>query len=682
MILSDTDILRRLRDGDLTIDPLADPDTQVQPASVDLRLGSEFLEFQRTNIPCIHPDSEREVEEYVAETHVPEGEEFVLHPGDFVLGSTIERVGIPNDLVAHVEGRSSLGRLAVVVHASLPADEELFLWTPEDGFGFHPIGEVVSDEVPALTVAFDPITLTVRTHRITDYLRNPAKRIYRVELSSGRTVRITKDHNLFTLDPHGKVTRVASEDAEGEFVMVPRTLPDPQLTDTELDVRNLLADSTLNPSEGAGPRAGTASVGATGGGASKEHTAANPAGVMDRAHTAATGSPPRSLPITPDLGWVLGRYIAVGTVRSGRVIFSGIDEGDGSRLESFFDEYDTTCRCRGRGTDATVAIVRSPQWARLFDEFVDGGEGVIPDRVWNWSQDVLEGLWKGLTVEGSEASQPDRSRSPELTTLESRIMYLEARLGRGGPPARSGDGDGTADQPGAVHPATVRGDGRDEPELDGRFPVPGALLHDYRLEAGLDRDAAAEATEALTLSVLTDIETDELAGVSATLLRRLERTYRRCGVTTDRLDTILTADVRFERVESVTPTDRIEPTYDLEVQPGGRPIENFLGGHGGVFLSNTAGLCDPGYHGQITLELSNLGAAPVALTPGMRISQLTFTELTSPADRPYGDERGSKYQHQQGPQASRIGDDPEFESDESEGFETATSEKPSRGEKE
>ena len=77
----------------------------------------------------------------------------------------------------------------------------------------------------------------------------------------------------------------------------------------------------------------------------------------------------------------------------------------------------------------------------------------------------------------------------------------------------------------------------------------------------------------------------------------------------------------------------------------------------------TAGLCDPGYKGQITLELSNLGRAPVALSPGMRISQLTFTELTSPADRPYGSERGSKYQDQQGPQASRIEGDREFGGD-------------------
>ena len=118
MILSDADILDRLAEGDLVVDPLDDVDTQVQPASVDLRLGPEFLEFQRTNISCIHPNREDEVSEYITETVVDDGEEFILHPGDFVLGTTKERVEIPADLVANVEGRSSLGRLAVVVHAT------------------------------------------------------------------------------------------------------------------------------------------------------------------------------------------------------------------------------------------------------------------------------------------------------------------------------------------------------------------------------------------------------------------------------------------------------------------------------------------------------------------------------------------------------------------------------------
>jgi dCTP deaminase len=118
MILSDHDIRRRLEEGDLVVEPLGDPDLQIQPASIDLRLGNEFLEFERSNIPCIHPESEEETEEYTRRRVVESGEDYVLHPGDFVLGTTYETVEIPDDLVARVEGRSSLGRLAVVVHAT------------------------------------------------------------------------------------------------------------------------------------------------------------------------------------------------------------------------------------------------------------------------------------------------------------------------------------------------------------------------------------------------------------------------------------------------------------------------------------------------------------------------------------------------------------------------------------
>ncbi|AOW80656.1 MAG: dCTP deaminase [Halobacteriota archaeon] len=118
MILSDGDILDRLESGTLVIEPLDDPALQIQPASVDVRLGEEFLEFQRTNIPSIHPQRENQVSDYVSETNVAEGEEFILHPGDFVLATTKERVEIPSDLVAQVEGRSSLGRLAVITHAT------------------------------------------------------------------------------------------------------------------------------------------------------------------------------------------------------------------------------------------------------------------------------------------------------------------------------------------------------------------------------------------------------------------------------------------------------------------------------------------------------------------------------------------------------------------------------------
>ncbi len=137
MILSDRDIRERLEAGSLVIEPLDDPELQIQPASVDLRLGREFLEFKQSTIPYINPDSPAQVDKYTQRTVVEDEADteqatlevddgtnryddgvFILHPDDFVLGTTKERVEIPPDLIAHVEGRSSLGRLAVVVHAT------------------------------------------------------------------------------------------------------------------------------------------------------------------------------------------------------------------------------------------------------------------------------------------------------------------------------------------------------------------------------------------------------------------------------------------------------------------------------------------------------------------------------------------------------------------------------------
>jgi dCTP deaminase len=73
-----------------------------------------------------------------------------------------------------------------------------------------------------------------------------------------------------------------------------------------------------------------------------------------------------------------------------------------------------------------------------------------------------------------------------------------------------------------------------------------------------------------------------------------------------------------------------------------------------VVVHATAGLIDPGFRGQITLEMSNIGRIPVRLYPGMRIAQIVLHQMTSKAERPYGLARGSSYQAQTGPQVSRL----------------------------
>jgi dCTP deaminase len=113
-VLSDGTIRRLVAEGALRIDPW-DPD-MVQPASVDLRLGGSFRVFHNFRVPAIDlADPPTNLTEHI---EVPEGEQFVIHPGEFCLGATREWVELPDDIVARIEGKSSLGRLGLIVHAT------------------------------------------------------------------------------------------------------------------------------------------------------------------------------------------------------------------------------------------------------------------------------------------------------------------------------------------------------------------------------------------------------------------------------------------------------------------------------------------------------------------------------------------------------------------------------------
>jgi dCTP deaminase len=118
MILSDRDIRARLSRGDLAIGPLSDEKLQIQPASVDLRLGHEFLVYHPARVSCLDPREPSTIAEAMDRVSIEGERAFVLHPGEFALGTTEERVRMPDDLVGVVDGRSSIGRLAVVVHAT------------------------------------------------------------------------------------------------------------------------------------------------------------------------------------------------------------------------------------------------------------------------------------------------------------------------------------------------------------------------------------------------------------------------------------------------------------------------------------------------------------------------------------------------------------------------------------
>ncbi|MDT5276763.1 MAG: dCTP deaminase, partial [Mycobacterium sp.] len=114
MLLSDRDLRAEIAAGRLGIDPF--DDTLVQPSSVDVRLDSLFRVFN--NVRYTHIDPAQQQDELTSLVEPADGEPFVLHPGEFVLGSTLELCTLPEDLAGRLEGKSSLGRLGLLTHST------------------------------------------------------------------------------------------------------------------------------------------------------------------------------------------------------------------------------------------------------------------------------------------------------------------------------------------------------------------------------------------------------------------------------------------------------------------------------------------------------------------------------------------------------------------------------------
>jgi len=114
VVLSDRTIRSEIESGRIVIDPF-DP-AMIQPSSVDLRVDRRFRVFHNSRHPFI--DVRQPMEDLTELVEVGADERFILHPGEFVLGQTLEHVTLPDDLVARLEGKSSLGRLGLLIHST------------------------------------------------------------------------------------------------------------------------------------------------------------------------------------------------------------------------------------------------------------------------------------------------------------------------------------------------------------------------------------------------------------------------------------------------------------------------------------------------------------------------------------------------------------------------------------
>jgi dCTP deaminase len=114
MLLSDRDIRAEIESGRVQLDPL--DMGMIQPSSIDVRLDKFFRLFDNHKYPFIDPAEEQP--DLTRGVEVDPGEAFILHPGEFVLGSTFELVTLPDDIAARLEGKSSLGRLGLLTHST------------------------------------------------------------------------------------------------------------------------------------------------------------------------------------------------------------------------------------------------------------------------------------------------------------------------------------------------------------------------------------------------------------------------------------------------------------------------------------------------------------------------------------------------------------------------------------
>jgi deoxycytidine triphosphate deaminase/intein/homing endonuclease len=666
VILSDHSIKEELAAGRIQLDP--SDETFIQPASVDVRLDRYFRVFLNHTMSVI--DVKKNLEELTRLVEIDDDRAFVLHPGEFVLGSTLERVALPDDLVARIEGKSSLGRLGLLIHSSLPAGEELLVRDPH-GVRRRTIGEIVKEQLPCEVVGFDPDTFEVGYHEVTGFYEGPEDKIYEVQLASGRRVRVTAGHNLFTIGDDGDLRKVrTAELATGVMVAVPRDIPDPPDARAVIDLRQLVPEEAWGRLLVQGPTIEraladdwpTASAWLIEAGLSPTYYRQRGqlpwpiAEYMPGVHDALGAADfvrgkgerhrlPLSIEVDVDLAWTLGMYVAEGHRRDKQVNIANTDQARLDRLQATFASLGIPVhRSDGSVTCCSKLLSDVFAWMDM------GGLAPtkrVPSMVFGWPTPLVEAFLGGLVDgDGSVAG----GRTSVWTTSEglvSDVLLLFARLGK-----RAGSTCKTT----ANLPLWQVYAPDNEHKLLTTAPLSDVLLRRLRDDAGLSQ---IEASRRAGYSSPTDLNNLERRSgrdaIRFATIRRLAAAYADAGVDTGALDRLVDGGLAWDRVARVVDTGEYERIYDIEVRPDGRKIQNFLAGRGGVFVANTAGFIDAGWDGHITLELSNVANLPITLYPGMKIGQISFLRMTTAADVPYGQgSLKSKYQGQRGPTPSRY----------------------------
>lgn len=524
MVLSDRDIRAEIERGRIGIDPF-DPRC-IQPASLDIRLDRTFRVFRSSHHPYI--DLARPLDDVTELVEVGDSP-FILHPNEFVLGSSRERIRLPDDLVSRVEGKA----LALDTPVPTPLGWKLL--------GEISPGDLVFDEMgnPTLTLATSPVM--------------EGRPCREVIFSDGTSVVTDLDHQWITTTKHGR-QRIGRR---------------PNVVTT-------------------GEIAKTLRVG------------------KERNHQVPLARPvwypTRDLPIDP---YVLGVWLGDGTTTKAEVTCA-----DPEILQEL--------AAAGEGV---VAARTRPIQYRI------GGTGHTRDTKSGRYErnDSLSSRLRDIGVLGNKHIPVAYLRA----SIEQRQALLEGLM----------DTDGYVDCIGRCDLTTV---------------LEGLATDYYELVASL----GFRPKLARKRAVLNGVDCGPCFEVQFTPDRTVFRLPRKRARQKTR--------GIFHRFRAITDVREVEsvPVRCIEVAaPSGMflatrsfiPTHNSSLGRLGLLIHSTAGFIDPAWDGHITLELSNVNNLPITLYPGMRIGQLSFFRLTSPAERPYGSpELGSSYQGQSGPTPSRY----------------------------
>jgi deoxycytidine triphosphate deaminase len=527
-VLSDRDIRAAIESGDVGIRPY-DP-ADLQPSSVDLHLDRSFRVFRNNRYPYI--DVRAPQPDLTELLSVADDEPFVLHPGEFVLGQTLEWVELPNDLVARLEGK------ALALDTPVP--------TPN---GWRTMGELepgdtVFDEAGAPTTILD-VTPPM--------IGRPCRE---VTFSDGTRVVADASHQWVTIDKNGR--RYGRARAE--------------IRTTDEIARTIRVNGEFNHQV---PLAGPVQY------------------------------PTRlDLPIEP---YTFGAWL-----------------GDGTTTAAAITSYDDEVLEQISGEGYPVRAL--PYARRLFSIGATGR-----------TRDTRTGQYaRNGTLS---------SRLRDLGLREGKYVprpYLEAGVGQ-----RLALLQGLMDTDGFVD------------DIAGRCEFTST-------KEGL-ADAVVELAGSLGFRPIKSEGRATLKGVDKGLKYRVKFTPDRPVFRLGRkLARQKSADARFHRFRSIDVVRDVAsvPVRCIQVaSPRGMflvsrsfiPTHNSSLGRLGLLIHSTAGYVDPGWKGNLTLELSNVANLPIALYSGMKIGQISFFQMSSAVDRPYGSPGlGSKYQGQSEPTASAF----------------------------